>query len=75
MSSPLFGMLTVPYYEWWLHNNPFRPQGYPGYTCPICSSDTGCRQGCPARAIQNKLEDIKALMVAWESGREERLKQ
>lgn len=46
------GMISVPYYEWWLHNHPFKREVH---TCPICSSDTGCWKDCPAKEIERLL--------------------
>ena len=54
-----YGMITTPYFEWWLHHNPFRRQVY---TCPICASDTGCFKDCPAREILSKIGEINTLM-------------
>lgn len=66
--SPPFGMITVPYWEYWLHHNPFRKQaghGYPEVSCRICCSDTGCRADCPYYEIQTKFTEIKKLMNDW----------
>lgn len=65
MSTPPLGMITVPHWEWWLHHHPFRRYCEGGRTCPICESDTGCCRDCPQQAIEQKFEEVVALMREW----------
>ena len=62
---PPMGMIDVPYWEWWLHHNPFVKTGHYYNSCPLCCSDTGCWSGCPQREIQNKMAEIKKLVNDW----------
>lgn len=55
----------MPYWECWLHHNPFRKTGQWSRSCPICGSDTSCFSGCPQSEIQNKLAEIKELVNKW----------
>ena len=66
--NPPRGMMTVPYYEWWLHHNPFKQQWVDADrwgTCPICQSDAGHINGCPAEELDRKLTEINELMLVW----------
>lgn len=60
-----WGTIKTPYWEWWLHHNPFRRYCEDQRTCPICESDTGCFSSCPRAEIENKLIEIVALMDKW----------
>jgi hypothetical protein len=62
---PPHGTLDVPYWEWWLHNNPFQKYTNGLCSCRICGSDTYHFSGCPYYRIQQKLAEIKRLMEDW----------
>lgn len=72
MSTPPLGMMTVPHYEWWLHNNPFKRQEH---SCPICCSDTGCFSGCPSGEIKTRLDDINYLMKKWTNRKKDEIEK
>lgn len=60
-----YGTIQSPYWEWWLHHNPFRRYCQDQRSCPVCESDTGCLRECPQEEIISKINEITELMHNW----------